>query len=262
MDAAVQPTPGRGVAWRPLAIAGGVLVGCLLLSEARTKRSLRPSDSVRAASSSLDSAVVDTGGWAPLAAESALSYSYSYSPEMEEAFAAVNYLVDAAITAKVACPVKSALCNIAACTLNADQRTASCGCQKMPASTGNPAVVDLNEAAVLAGSSVYAPRPARHDWASFDGYTAVVVKAPTPGVTHCHLYTTPDTGTCSSRARTTARPPAATRSRRSTRPTTATSPVPSAPRSTRATSGPTSRRRATSASSRPTRSTRARAART
>ena len=55
----------------------------------------------------------------------------------------------------VYCPVKSALCNIATCTLNTDKKTASCGCQKMLADESNPAVVSLTEAGILAQSEAY-----------------------------------------------------------------------------------------------------------
>lgn len=42
------------------------------------------------------------------------------------------------------CVMGSALCSDATCTLNADKQTASCGCLKMPATTGNPAELAIS----------------------------------------------------------------------------------------------------------------------
>ena len=84
--------------------------------------------------------------------DDAYRFSYSYG----QVYSAVASLVNSNLSPSVACPVSSALCSLASCTLNEDKLTASCGCQKMPADTGNPAVISLTEAAVLAGSSAYA----------------------------------------------------------------------------------------------------------
>ena len=65
-----------------------------------------------------------------------------------------NYLGE--INDSVECAVRSALCDIAACTLNEDNLTASCGCQSMPADAGNPAKLALGWSSfILAGSAVY-----------------------------------------------------------------------------------------------------------
>ena len=54
------------------------------------------------------------------------------------------------------CVIESALCDIAVCTLNEDQATATCACQRMPASAGNPAIVQLGWGSVaLAGHWLY-----------------------------------------------------------------------------------------------------------
>ena len=45
--------------------------------------------------------------------------------------------------------------DIAVCTLNSDSETASCGCQSMPADTGNPAQVSLTESLLLAPNRAY-----------------------------------------------------------------------------------------------------------
>ena len=65
-----------------------------------------------------------------------------------------NYLGE--INDSVECAVPSALCDIAACTLNEDNLTASCGCQSMPADAGNPAKLAIGWSSfILAGSAIY-----------------------------------------------------------------------------------------------------------
>ena len=82
----------------------------------------------------------------------ASAYSYSFG-DVEQAW---DWISEIEVSTAVVCPTADfALCDIAMCTLNADELTASCGCQRMAASEHNPASVGITEAGVLAFSSSY-----------------------------------------------------------------------------------------------------------
>lgn len=88
----------------------------------------------------------------PLASAAAL-HDDDDSSEVIVTFAE-RYL--SAIDEAIECAVPSALCDIAACTLNTDNRTATCGCQSMPADAGNPGVLRLGWGSmILSGSAIY-----------------------------------------------------------------------------------------------------------
>ena len=84
------------------------------------------------------------------------SYDYTYS-DVEDTWRWMQDITnETSFWRTLVCPTAAfALCDIAMCTLNDDGLTASCGCQKMDASTHNPANVGLGAAAVLTFSSTY-----------------------------------------------------------------------------------------------------------
>ena len=84
------------------------------------------------------------------------SYDYTYG-DVEDTWRWMQDITnETSFWRTLVCPTAAfALCDIAMCTLNDDGLTASCGCQKMSASTHNPANVGLGAAAVLGFSSSY-----------------------------------------------------------------------------------------------------------
>ena len=145
-EAAPRPGPRR----TPLALALSLIAVGAVVGVRRARSSAAPRAFVRGGG----------GGGAALAREASghddddSEYAFSYG-DVEETWRLISEVNGDSDTA-VECPTAPyALCNIAMCTLNDDGRTASCGCQKMSASQGNPAQVGLGAAGVLARSSEY-----------------------------------------------------------------------------------------------------------